>query len=129
MVLIHTVRQFARRHALFGPGTRVLAAVSGGSDSVALAHLLHELDAAGELRLAGLVHFNHQLRAAATDDERFVTALAESLGVPVLTDRGDVAEQARRGRRSVSAGRAARHASSRARVTRRRGCRRARPYA
>src|SRR6185295_8131014 len=88
-----------------------LAAVSGGSDSVALAHILRELDAAGELRLAGLVHFNHQLRAAAADDERFVTSLGASLGVPVLADRGDVAARARRERRSVEdAGRAARHA-------------------
>jgi tRNA(Ile)-lysidine synthase len=111
MLLINIVRQFVRRHDLFGPGTRVLAAVSGGSDSVALAHILRELDAAGELRLAGLVHFNHLLRAAADDDERFVTALAESLGVPVLTDRDDVAERARRERRSVEdAARAARYA-------------------
>jgi tRNA(Ile)-lysidine synthase len=111
MSVIDRVRQFVRRHDLFGRETRVLAAVSGGSDSVALAHLLRGLDAAGELRLAGLVHFNHQLRAAAADDERFVASLGESLGVPVLTDRGDVATRARRERRSVEdAGRAARHA-------------------
>ena len=111
MLLINIVRQFVRRHDLFGPDTRVLAAVSGGSDSVALTHILRELDAAGELRLAGLVHFNHQLRAAAGDDEQFVTALGESLGVPVQTDRDDVAERARRERRSVEdAGRAARYA-------------------
>jgi tRNA(Ile)-lysidine synthase len=78
---------------------------------VALAHLLREFDAAGELRLVGLAHFNHQLRAAADDDERFVAALGESFGVRVLTDRGDVAARARRERRSIEdAGRAARHA-------------------
>ena len=111
VIVIDRVRQFVRRHDLLGRDTRVLAAVSGGSDSVALAHILRELDAAGELRLAGLVHFNHQLRAAAADDERFVASLGESLGVPVLTDRADVATLARRERRSVeNAGRAARHA-------------------
>ena len=76
MLVINIVRQFVRRHDLFGPATRVLAAVSGGSDSVALAYMLHELAAAGELRLAGLVHFNHQLRAAASRDEQFVAAPA-----------------------------------------------------
>jgi tRNA(Ile)-lysidine synthase len=111
MIFLDRVRQFVRCHGLFGRDTRVLAAVSGGPDSVALAHLLRELDAAGELRLAGLVHFNHQLRAAAEDDERFVVSLGESLGLPVSTDRGDVAAEARRERRSVeAAGRAARYA-------------------
>jgi tRNA(Ile)-lysidine synthase len=97
----------------------VLAAVSGGSDSTALAHILRELAAAGELQLAGLVHFNHQLRASADRDEHFVAELAVSLGVAVLVDREDVASRARRERRSVEhAARAARHAFfERARVT------------
>ena len=75
MSLIERVRQFVRDRDLFSVGSRVLAAVSGGSDSVALAHILRELERAGDLQLAGLVHFNHQLRAAADDDERFVAQL------------------------------------------------------
>ena len=111
MLLVARVREFVHHHDLIGRDTRVLAAVSGGSDSVALAHVLRELDAAGEVRLAGLVHFNHQLRRAAAGDEQFVATLGESLGVPVLTDCGDVAARARRERRSVEdAGRAARYA-------------------
>jgi tRNA(Ile)-lysidine synthase len=111
MPVIDRVREFIRHHALMRPDTRVLAAVSGGSDSVALAHMLREFHAAGELRLAGLVHFNHQLRDAAASDEQFVATLGESFGVPVLTDRGDVAALAHRQRRSLEdAGRAARHA-------------------
>jgi tRNA(Ile)-lysidine synthase len=109
--LLSSIRQFARDHDLVAPGTRVLAAVSGGSDSVALAHILRELERAGDLELAGLVHFNHQLRAAADDDERFVAQLAESLGVPLYANRGDVAALARRERRSLEdAARAARYA-------------------
>jgi len=110
MDLLSRVRQFVRRHDLVRPGARVLAAVSGGSDSVALAHLLKALDAAGDLRLAGLIHFNHQLRPSAGDDERFVEALAVSLELPVVVDREDVASRARRERRSVEdAARAARY--------------------
>jgi tRNA(Ile)-lysidine synthase len=108
--MLEHVRQFVRDHQLFTAGTRVVAAVSGGSDSVALAHLLRELERAGDLALAGLVHFNHQLRAAADDDEVFVARLGESLGVPVFSSRGDVAARARRERRSIEdAGRAARY--------------------
>ena len=101
MSLIERVRQFVRDRELFSVGSRVLAAVSGGSDSVALAHILRELERACDLQLAGLVHFNHQLRAAADDDERFVAQLAESLCVPLFANRGDVAALAQRERRSL----------------------------
>jgi tRNA(Ile)-lysidine synthase len=111
MDLLSRARRFVRQHNLIAPGERVLAAVSGGSDSVALAHLLRELERAGDLQLAGLVHFNHQLRTAADDDERFVAQAAESLGVPLFAGRGDVAALARAARRSIEdAGRRARHA-------------------
>jgi tRNA(Ile)-lysidine synthase len=109
--VLDRVRQFVHRHDLVRPGTRVLAAVSGGSDSVALAHLLRELDAAGDLHLTGLIHFNHQLRPSAGDDERFVAALAASLDLPFVVDREDVSARARRERRSLEdAARAARYA-------------------
>ena len=101
MELASSVRQYVRQQGLARPTTRVVAAVSGGSDSVALAYLLQELDASGDLRLVGVAHFNHQLRALAAADEQFVVACAASLGVPALAEREDVAARARRTRRSV----------------------------
>lgn len=78
---------------------------------MALAHVLAELDRAGDLRLAGIAHFNHQLRPAADADERFVRDRAATLNVPFVSGRGDVAARAREERRSIeSAARAARHA-------------------
>lgn len=104
------VRQFVRQHDLIRAGTRVIAAVSGGSDSVALAYLLRDLDAAGDLHLVGLAHFNHQLRPTADDDERFASGVAEALGRPIVIDRDDVSARARREGRSIEdAGRASRH--------------------
>ena len=111
MHLLDAVRQFIRQHELAGRDTRVVVALSGGSDSVALTHILRELESAGELRVVGLAHFNHQLRRAADEDERFCVRLAESLEWPIAVEREDVAARARRDRRSVeTAARAARYA-------------------
>jgi tRNA(Ile)-lysidine synthase len=111
MSLIDRVRRTIGRHNLVRPETRVVAALSGGADSMALTILLRELDAAGELRLVGVVHFNHQLRASADDDESFCRRVAESLELPIVAEREDVGARARRERRSIEdAARTARHA-------------------
>ena len=110
MDLVDCVRRTIRRYDLVAPGTGVVAAVSGGSDSVALAHLLDALDRSRECRLIGLAHFNHQLRARADSDEAFCASLAESLGRPFVVDRTNVKDLARRERRSIEdAARTARH--------------------
>ena len=108
MQLIDRVRDTIRRHDLAPRGSRVIVAVSGGSDSVALSHLMMSLDRAGDLHVAAFAHFNHQLRADADRDERFCAGLAASLGRAFVADRGDVAMLARRERRSIED--AARHA-------------------
>src|SRR5262245_6268983 len=111
MSLIDLVRRTISRYELAGPETRVLAALSGGPDSVALTDLLRRLDAAGELRLIGVAHFNHQLRAAAAAEEAFCDCRAASLERPFAAGREDVRERVRRERRSIEdAARAARHA-------------------
>ena len=99
--VLDVVRETIRRYDLARSNTRVVVALSGGSDSVALAHLIGELDAAGELRAVGVAHFNHQLRNTADADERFCHSMAASLGWPILTGRDDVAARARRERRSI----------------------------
>ena len=76
---------------LIHPGDRVLIAVSGGTDSVALFYLLNELALLGEFSLAGIAHFNHQLRGSAADsDERFCRDLAARLGQPITVGTEDV---------------------------------------
>jgi len=83
------------RHDLIPPGTRVLAAASGGADSVALALALARLAPGHGFALAALAHFHHGLRGPEADeDERFVEALAGRLGVPCFTAREDVAARA-----------------------------------
>ena len=55
------VEKFIRENKLCDPGDRILAAVSGGADSVCLLHVLVKLQKAWKLKLR-VVHVNHQLR-------------------------------------------------------------------
>ena len=69
----------------------MVAAVSGGSDSVAMLLILHELASRGEVVLAGLAHLNHQIRGADADgDAAFCRDLAARLGIPAFMSKADV---------------------------------------
>jgi tRNA(Ile)-lysidine synthase len=79
-----------------------VVALSGGPDSVALLHILLELGLSGDLVVAGVAHFNHQLRGGAADaDQEFCRELAASLGLPFALGTADVRAAARLQKRSV----------------------------
>ena len=90
------------RYQMLAPGARVIAAVSGGPDSVCLFHVLRDAGAS----VCGIAHLNHQLRGAASDeDQRFVANLAAQAGVPFYVERvnlsgtsGNLEQAARRAR-------------------------------
>ena len=56
--VIEQVLKTISRYRMLAPGDRVIAAVSGGADSVCLVHALRE----AQVKLAGVAHFNHKLR-------------------------------------------------------------------
>ncbi len=102
MSIVRRVGRFAARHGLWRPETRVVAALSGGSDSVALLRLLHALHQAGQVSLAGAAHLHHGLRGAdADEDEQFCRHLTERLAVPLVAARVDVPTLARSRRQSI----------------------------
>jgi tRNA(Ile)-lysidine synthase len=89
----------------------VLIALSGGSDSVALTFILRELALNGGFSIAGLAHFNHQLRPTAARDEQFCRALGERLNMSMVVGDVNVAEYAATERLSIEeAARRARYA-------------------
>lgn len=70
----------------------VLAALSGGADSVALVFLLNEKRKKGEIRLT-LAHFEHGIRSEESkEDQAFVKALADRLELPLITESACVPE-------------------------------------
>ena len=106
--MLKTVEQFIREQDLIPPGARVLGAVSGGADSVAMLHTLYRLRSRLNFTLAA-AHYNHRLRGEESDrDQRFVEQFTELCcgesrlpdgsvlpAVPLYTGSGDVAAQAR----------------------------------
>ncbi|MCI2055510.1 MAG: tRNA lysidine(34) synthetase TilS [Oscillibacter sp.] len=77
------------------PGqTRVLAAVSGGMDSMCLLHLLTTWGRQNHFTVTA-AHFNHGLRGAEADrDETFVREYCEEKGIPFVSGRGDTRARA-----------------------------------
>jgi tRNA(Ile)-lysidine synthase len=99
--LAHRILAFVRRYRLLQPGTKLLVAVSGGSDSVALLYLLHQLQPEWRLDLS-VVHVNYGLRGKESDeDERFVRGLCRRLAVPCIVKKIDLSRYST-GRRQSS---------------------------
>ena len=87
----------------------VLAALSGGADSVALLLGLHTLQKNGRIARLCAAHLHHGIRGGNADaDEAFSRALCASLGVPFCAERVDVPAIA--AGKGVSMELAARHA-------------------
>jgi tRNA(Ile)-lysidine synthase len=77
-------------YGFFTRTTRMLVAVSGGADSTALLRLLATLKDQGYIKDLLCVHFNHQLRTQADQDQLFVEQLASSRALPFVCETQDV---------------------------------------
>ena len=76
--------------SLLPPGSRVLCAVSGGSDSVALLHLLWTRREALGIEVFA-AHYEHGIRGAASwEDARFVADFCRARGIACTVEHGDV---------------------------------------
>ncbi len=98
-----TIAEFATTSRLFGPAERILLAVSGGVDSVAMAVALVRLTEAHVLTAEFVIgHVNHNLRGPAADkDEQFVADLAKRLGLGVITRSVNVRRYATENKLSI----------------------------
>ncbi len=92
--MLSTVLRTIARHALCERGDRVIVAVSGGPDSMALLHVLWEVrDRLGlTLEVAGV---DHGLRPAAAGELELVRTRATALGLPFVGLTVDVARHRR----------------------------------
>ncbi|MBI4752317.1 MAG: tRNA lysidine(34) synthetase TilS [Acidobacteria bacterium] len=99
------IARYLKQTAAFNGVKRLVVAVSGGPDSVALLHILKAegLRTYPEVRLH-VAHLNHGLRgSAAIADARFVHTLATQLELPVTIETQDVSAQAKESKRNWEA--------------------------
>lgn len=90
MLPVNQFVNFIEQNSLFTPAAKILAAVSGGIDSVLMVHLLK---AAGYD--FGIAHCNFQLRGnEALRDQAFCRDLATTLGIPFHTINFDTKQYA-----------------------------------
>ena len=95
--LAQTVLAFMRRQGLELSGSHIVLALSGGLDSVCLAHTLAGLRESQNFDLT-LAHVNHHLRDDSDVDEAFCETLAARLNLPLSVSHLD---SRTRGRASV----------------------------
>jgi tRNA(Ile)-lysidine synthase len=81
--VLQQVTATVRHHQMFSTGGAVVAAVSGGADSLCLLHSLVRLR---RLLRIGVVcfHFDHRLRRGSEEDAAYVRRQAKRLGVPFV---------------------------------------------
>lgn len=88
--MLKKVQDTIEKYQLFTPGDKVLVAVSGGPDSVALLHCLWRLQQRLKLSLY-VAHLNHGIRGTESEeDAQFVRALAENFKLPFTVEYVDV---------------------------------------
>ncbi|MBU0580299.1 MAG: tRNA lysidine(34) synthetase TilS, partial [Candidatus Margulisbacteria bacterium] len=89
------------KNKLFSTHDKILLGVSGGSDSIALLHLFLKLTKDMNLYLS-IAHLNHGIRGfRATQDEKFVAALAKKYHLPYFSREVDVPNNAKANRLSL----------------------------
>lgn len=88
---------------LIRPGETIVCAVSGGPDSVAMLHILRELNDVQQLNWKlHVAHVNHGLRGKSSDeDEQFVKGLSDRLKLPFHGTRVDVRAAQKKERMSL----------------------------
>ena len=88
--MLNKLRAFLKEQALLSPGDSVIAAVSGGADSVAMLFALYLLRDELGITLEA-AHFNHHLRGAESDrDEAFVTDFCRRYDIPLHLGSGRI---------------------------------------
>ena len=79
-----------RHYQMILPGDRIICAVSGGADSMAMLFAMYLLCKKLEIQLEA-AHFNHHLRGEESNrDEAFVRSFCDGYNIPLYVGEGCV---------------------------------------
>lgn len=108
--MIDTALKTIRENGMFEKGDKVIVAVSGGPDSIALLHVLYRLREELDISLY-VAHVNHGLRGIESDeDEEYTRRFCEKLNIEFKSKRVNLNEISKlRNMSSESAGREVRY--------------------
>ncbi|MFA5118110.1 MAG: tRNA lysidine(34) synthetase TilS [Candidatus Omnitrophota bacterium] len=95
-MFIDTVRNTLQEYDLIAQKDKILIAVSGGPDSVALTCALLALQKEFDIKLH-IAHLDHMLRKESAQDAAYVKWLAGSLSIPCTIERANVKKAAQKG--------------------------------
>lgn len=98
--MIEKVRKTIVKYRMLSEGENVLVAVSGGTDSMALLHILQRISPDFGVKLT-VAHFNHGIRPESKREEEFVRKEAEEMGLPFFSGQEDVKALNREWKRSL----------------------------
>ena len=87
--MMKEVRKTIKKQNMLEAGERVVVAVSGGPDSVALLKILEMLSREYKLTLIA-AHLNHGLRDEADSEEQFVCELSNEMGITFESKKADI---------------------------------------
>ena len=88
--MLNKLTAFVERFCMVQAGDRIVCAVSGGADSMALLWAMYLLKDRMGISLSA-AHFNHRLRGEESDrDEAFVQAFCEGYQIPFVSGSADV---------------------------------------